>query len=157
MIRKLTFLLIYLALTFAVVHADQTNQIPSPLRGFAGYAYDSGMDAIHDDMKSSGYALIDHTDSSLWYEGIFMGVDCQLGYIFTDRVLIGGAIILESATRKSFALVNNGLLSAYQTHVEIETSEDLMVATIKAPDSIIIQTLDLVHDKHEVEYVREEW
>ena len=155
MTRKLTTLLIALALGWTAF-ANETAQSPlSPIRGFAGYEYQSGIFGIAADMETEGYTLIERTGSSLWYRSTFIGIDCELGYIFKDQLLIGGAFILKSATETDFAAVNNHLREIYKTKIEVEVEGGIIVATFKGPDSRITQTLDLQEQTHEVEYIRE--
>lgn len=157
MIRKFTLLVIYLALGFAAVEADQGRPPVTQILGFAGYQYGSGITGIANDMKSEGYTLIDSTDSSLWYSSTFVGIDCELGYIFSGNTLVGGSFILKSATERDFAKVSNHLNQIYSSTSNIEIKENgVVVATIDAPDSAITHVLDLNHDTHEVTYIREE-
>jgi opacity protein-like surface antigen len=154
MIRKLTLLVIYLGLAFAAVAADQGRP---PVTGFAGYEYGSGITGIANDMKSEGYALIDSTDGSLWYSSTFLGIDCELGYIFSGNRLVGGSFILKSVTERDFAEVSKHLNQTYEVTSSIEIKEGgVVVATIDAPDSAITHVLDLNQNTHEVTYIREE-
>lgn len=157
MIRKITLLVIYLALGLAAYAADQGRPPVAPIQGFAGYQYGSGLTGIANDMKSEGYTLIDSTDSALWYSTTFVGIDCELGYIFTGNLLVGGSFILKSATERDFAKVSNHLNQIYETRSSIEIKEGgVVVATIDAADSAITHVLDLKHNLHEVTYIREE-
>ena len=123
--------------------------------GFGGYEYDSGMAAIEEDMEAEGYTLVDRTESSLWYDSTLIGIDCELGYIFSQGALVGGAMILHSATQADFVRVNNYLREIYDTKVHVEVSDGIAVAKIKAPDSMITQTLNVNERLHEIEYIRE--
>ncbi|KKL13252.1 hypothetical protein LCGC14_2527620, partial [marine sediment metagenome] len=83
------------------LHLTNTSKnvhLRNNILGFAGYEYGSGITGIANDMKSEGYTLIDSTDSSLWYSSTFVGIDCELGYIFSSNRLVGGSFILKSAT-----------------------------------------------------------
>ena len=154
MTNQMTVLIMFIALGIAAVNADQGR--PQVL-GFAGYEYGSGITGIAKDMESEGYTLIDSTDSSLWYSTTFVGIDCELGYVFTGNLLVGGSFILKSATERDFAKVSNHLNQVYQVTSNIEIKEDgIVVATIDAPDSAITHTLNLKQDMHEVTYIREE-
>lgn len=154
MTNQMTVLIMFIALGIAAVNADQGR--PQVL-GFAGYEYGSGITGIAKDMESEGYTLIDRTDSSLWYSSTFVGIDCELGYIFTGNLLVGGSFILKSATERDFAKVSNHLNQIYQVTSNIEIKEDgIVLATIDAPDSAITHMLDLKQDMHEVTYIREE-
>jgi len=88
MTRRLTTLFIALVLGYAAVAADQGRPPVGPVLGFAGYEYGSGITGIANDMKSEGYSLIDRTDSALWYSTTFVGIDCELGYIFSGNTLV---------------------------------------------------------------------
>ena len=154
MTKKLNLVFICLVLAFAAVHADQ-NAGGSEYRGFGGYAYESGMDAIANDMAASGYTLIDRTDGALWYDAKFLDISCELGYIFDDHLLIGGVMILESATEADFARVNHYLVVTYKTKAVVEIRGLLAVARMQGPDSEIVQTLDLAAQTHEIEYIYE--
>jgi opacity protein-like surface antigen len=157
MIRQFTLLVIYLALGFAAVEADQGRPPVAPVMGFAGYEYGSGITGIANDMQSEGYTLIDSTDSSLWYSSSFVGIDCELGYIFSSNRLVGGSFILKSVTERDFAKVGNHLNQVYEVRSTIQIKEDgVVVATIDAPDSAITHVLDLNQNTHEVTYIREE-
>ena len=157
MTRQLTILLIALVLGYAAVAADQGRPPVSPVLGFAGYEYGSGITGIANDMKSEGYKLIDSTDSALWYSSTFLGIDCELGYIFSSNTLVGGSFILKSATERDFAKVSNHLNQVYQVTASIEIKESgVVVATIDAPDSAITHMLNLNKSLHEVTYIREE-
>ncbi len=157
MIRQFTLLVIYLALGFAAVEADQGRPPVAPVMGFAGYEYGSGITGIANDMKSEGYTLIDSTDSALWYSSTFLGIDCELGYIFSSNRLVGGSFILKSATERDFAKVSNHLNQTYEVTSAIQIKEDgVVVATIDAPDSAITHVLNLNQNTHEVTYIREE-
>jgi hypothetical protein len=86
-----------------------------------------------------------------------VGIDCELGYIFSSNTLVGGSFILKSATERDFAKVSNHLNQVYQVTSNIEIKEDgIVVATIDAPDSAITHVLDLDQSMHEVTYIREE-
>jgi hypothetical protein len=157
MVRKLNALFILVTLGFAAYAADQGRPPVSPVLGFAGYEYGSGIIGIAEDMKSEGYTLIDSTDSSLWYSTTFVGIDCQLGYVFKSGSLVGGSFILKSATEQAFARVSNHLNQVYSVTSNIEIKEGgIVVATIDAPDSAITHTLNLNQQTHEVTYIREE-
>lgn len=157
MTRQLTTLLIALALGYAAVAADQGRPPAAPVLGFAGYEYGSGIKGIAKDMESEGYTLIDRTDSALWYSTTFVGIDCELGYVFTNNLLVGGSFILKSVTERDFANVSNHLSQAYQVTSTIEIKEGgTVVATIDAPDSSITHVLDLNQSTHEVTYIHEE-
>ncbi len=125
------------------------------LRGFAGYEYESGISGIAADMESEGYTLIERTGSSLWYRSTFLGIDCELGYVFEDQLLIGGSFILHAATDQDFILVNDHLRETYDAEVNVEISDGVVIAKLKGPDSLIIQTLDLNEGTHQVEYFHE--
>ena len=156
MTNQMTILVMCIAFTIAAVNSGQSEEL-SPVRGFAGYEYESGLRSIEKDMEESGYTLIDRTDSALWYSSTFLDIDCELGYIFKSNRLIGGSFILKSATERDFAKVSNHLNQIYGTTSNIEIKEDgIVVATIDAPDSTITQTLDLDYELHEVTYTREE-
>jgi len=157
MVRKLNALFILVSLGFAAYAADQGQPPVSPVRGFAGYEYGSGIKGIANDMKSEGYTLIDHTDSALWYSSSFLGIDCELGYVFTNNLLVGGSFILKSATERDFAKVSSHLNQVYGTTSNIEIKEGgVVVATIDAPDSAITHALNLNQNTHEVTYIHEE-
>lgn len=157
MTRRLTTLFIALVLGYAAVAADQGRPPVGPVLGFAGYEYGSGITGIANDMKSEGYTLIDRTDSALWYSSTFVGIDCELGYIFSGNTLVGGSFILKSATERDFAKVSGHLNQVYQATSHIEIKEDgVVVAIIDAPDSAITHTLNLNQNRHEVTYIREE-
>ena len=157
MIRKITLLVIYLALGLAAYAADQGRPPVAPILGFAGYQYGSGLTGIANDMKSEGYTLIDSTDSALWYSTTFVGIDCELGYIFTGNLLVGGSFILKSATERDFAKVSNHLNQIYVVTSSIEIKEGgVVVATIDAPDSAITHVLNPNQNTHEVTYIHEE-
>ena len=157
MTRQFTTLLIALVLGYAAVAADQGRPPVAPVLGFAGYEFGSGITGIANDMKSEGYALIDSTDSALWYSSTFLGIDCELGYIFSSNRLVGGSFILKSATERDFAKVSNHLNQVYRVTSNIEIKEDgIVVAIIDAPDSAITHTLNLNQSRHEVTYIREE-
>ncbi len=157
MTRRLTTLFIALVLGYAAVAADQGRPPVGPVLGFAGYEYGSGITGIANDMKSEGYSLIDRTDSALWYSSTFVGIDCELGYIFSGNTLVGGSFILKSATERDFAKVSNHLNQIYQVTSSIEIKEGgIVVATIDAPDSAITHMLDLNQSMHEVTYIHEE-
>ena len=157
MIRKITLLVIYLALGLAAYAADQGRPPVAPILGFAGYQYGSGLTGIANDMKSEGYTLIDSTDSALWYSTTFVGIDCELGYIFTGNMLVGGSFILKSATERDFAKVSNHLNQIYEVTSSIEIKEGgVVVATIDAPDSAITHVLNPNQNTHEVTYIHEE-
>jgi hypothetical protein len=157
MVRKLNALFILVTLGFAAYAADQGRPPVSPVLGFAGYEYGSDIIGIAEDMKSEGYTLIDSTDSSLWYSTTFVGIDCQLGYVFKSGSLVGGSFILKSATEQAFARVSNHLNQVYSVTSNIEIKEGgIVVATIDAPDSAITHTLNLNQQTHEVTYIREE-
>ena len=157
MTRKLTTLLIALVFGYAAVAADQGRPPVAPILGFAGYEYGSGIKGIEADMKTEGYTLIDRTDSALWYSTTFVGIDCELGYVFTSNLLVGGSFILKSVTERDFAKVSGHLNQAYGTTSTIEIKEDgVVVATIDAPDSAITHMLDLNQGTHEVTYIHEE-
>ena len=157
MTRQFTTLLIALVLGYAAVAADQGRPPVSPVFGFAGYEYGAGITGIANDMQSEGYNLIDSTDSALWYSSTFLGIDCELGYIFKSNRLVGGSFILKSATERDFAKVSNHLNQVYQVTSHIEIKEDgVVVAIIDAPDSAITHMLDLNQSMHEVTYIREE-
>lgn len=157
MIRKLTTLLIALVLGYAAVAADQGRPPQDPVLGFAGYHFGSGIAGIAEDMEKHGYTLIDDNDSALWYETTFLGIDCELGYIFRSGILVGGSFIFKSSTERDFAIVSNHLNQVYGVTSNIEIKEGgIVVATIDAPDSNITHVLDLNQQKHEVTYIREE-
>lgn len=157
MIRKLNAIFILVALGFAAYAADQGRPPAAPVLGFAGYEYGSGIGGIANDMKSEGYKLIDSTDSALWYSSTFLGIDCELGYIFSGNLLVGGSFILKSATEQDFAKVSSHLNQVYQVTSSIEIKEGgIVVATIDAPDSAITHMLNLNQGTHEVTYIREE-
>ena len=157
MTKKLTLILMFLVLGYAAVAADQSRPPVAPVLGFAGYEYGSGIKGIAKDMVSEGYTLIDSTDSALWYSSTFLGIDCELGYIFSGNTLVGGSFILKSATERDFAKVSNHLNQVYQVTSSIEIKEGgIVVATIDAPDSAITHMLDLNQSMHEVTYIREE-
>jgi len=157
MIRKLNAIFILTALGFAAYAADQGRPPVAPVMGFAGYEYDSGIKGIAKDMESEGYTLIDSTGSALWYETTFLGIDCELGYVFTNNLLVGGSFILKSATEQDFAKVSNHLNQIYSTTSNIEIKEGgIVVATIDAPDSAITHVLNLNESTHEVTYIHEE-
>jgi len=156
MTNQMTVLVMFIALTIAAVNSSHPEEL-NPVLGFAGYEYGSGIHGIEDDMESEGYTLIDRTDSSLWYSSTFLGIDCELGYIFAGNQLIGGSFILKSATERNFAKISNHLNQVYQVTSNIEIKEDgIVVATIDAPDSAITHTLNLNQGMHEVTYIREE-
>ncbi len=157
MTRRLTTLFIALILGYAAVAADQGRPPVGPVLGFAGYEYGSGITGIANHMESEGYTLIDRTDSALWYSSTLVGIDCELGYIFSGNTLVGGSFILKSATKRDFAMVGSYLNQIYQVTSNIEIKEDgIVVATIDAPDSSITQVLDLNREIHEVTYIHEE-
>lgn len=157
MTRRLTTLLIALVLGYAAVAADQGRPPTAPVFGFAGYEYGSGITGIANDMESEGYTLIDSTDSALWYSSTFLGIDCELGYIFSGNLLVGGSFILKSATEQDFAKVSNHFNQVYQVTSSIEIKEGgTVVATIDAPDSVITHMLNMNQSTHEVTYIREE-
>jgi len=157
MVRKLNALFILVALGFTAYAADQGRPPVAPILGFAGYEYGSGIVGIAKDMESEGYTLIDRTDSALWYSSTLIGIDCELGYIFSGNTLVGGSFILKSATEKDFAKVSNYFNQIYETTSSIEIKEGgVVVATIDAADSVITHALDLNRNTHEVTYIREE-
>lgn len=157
MIRQLTTLLIALVLGYAAVAADQVHQPLGPVLGFAGYEYDSSINGIEEDMKASGYTLIDRNDSALWYDTTFLGIACDLGYIFKNNALIGGVFILKSATEKDFAAVHTHLSEIYEVRSSIKIKENgIVVAVIDTPEGKITQILDINNEVHEVTYIHEE-
>lgn len=130
-------------------------EVQEQLRGFGGYEYLSGISGIATDMESEGYVLIERTESSLWYRSTFLGIECELGYLFTNQLLVGGAFILHSVTEKDFALVNSHLRETYDVEVNIEIRDGVIVARIEGSDSLITQTLNLHKNIHQVEYLHE--
>jgi hypothetical protein len=156
MTNQMTVLIMFIVLGIAAVNADQGRPPEGPVLGFAGYEYGSGIHGIENDMESEGYTLIDRTDSALWYSSSFLGIDCELGYIFAGNVLVGGSFILKSATERDFAAVSNHLNQVYEVTPSIEIDGGIVVATIDAPDSTITQVLDLNREIHEVTYIHEE-
>ena len=153
MTKNLSLLLMSIVLGIAVVNA-QTAVPPSPVRGFAGYEFGSGIDAIAADMKTEGYELIDSNENALWYSSTLLGIDCELGYVFTDYRLIGGSMVLKSDSREDFARVAEHMRQAYNATLEVQVTQDKAVARIAGPDAWIVHTLNFVTGNHEITYHR---
>lgn len=155
MTRRLTVILMCMLLLWVAVGMEAAENEAPDLRGFAGYAYDSGINSIASDMEVEGYTLFGRGDNDLWYESQFVGIDCELGYIFNRGALIGGAMILSNISMESFASVNNYLRRTYDEPINITIDGKTAIAVMWGPDSKITHILDMAKMVHVVEYTRE--
>ena len=133
------------------VRADEVES-QEWLSGFAGYAYGSGDLFIRNDMEAEGWEMFDSSDQAVWYKATMLGYPVQLGYVFTDNQLVGGAWVFLDTSQEAFTAVADYLQDSYGDKVDIEIDGSRMEQTHTGPDSVVVHLIDAEAGNHEVIY-----
>lgn len=135
----------------ARVRADEAEAAEA-LRGFAGYAYGSGDLYIRDDLEAAGWEAVEIKDTAAWYKATMLGYPVQLGYIFDQHQLVGGAWLFLDTSEEAVDVVDDFLRDTYGGRVEITVDGNRIERIYRGPDSTIVHLHDPDQDSHEVIY-----
>lgn len=133
------------------VRADEVES-QEWLSGFAGYAYGSGDLFIRNDMEAEGWEVVEIKDTGAWYKATMLGYPVQLGYVFTDHQLVGGAWMFLDTSEEAFNVVADYLEDTYGERVEIAVDGSRVEQTHRGTDSVIVHLRDPDKAEHEVIY-----
>jgi hypothetical protein len=121
--------------------------------GFSGYAFGDSQQFILDDMAAAGFEAREILDGAIWYETELLDYPIQLGYVFTNDQLVGGAWVIYQATDRAFLEVDEFLREIYGGKIEVTVEGAVTVQVHQSVDALILHTLDRDALTHEVAYM----
>lgn len=145
------FLILFLAMT------NLAAQQPD-ISGFGGYAYDSGIDFIRIDMQHEGFELVRESGVSLWYTCEYERIECEIGYIFDDGLMISGIMVFDwDPGPDNYANIAAQLHTFYNVAVKFELKDQVATQILFTGDSKITHRRNEKTKNHYLIYRNKEY
>ena len=137
----------------AADRAEDVERVAAIKLGFSGYAFGDSQQFILADMAAAGLEAREINDGAIWYETELLDYPIQLGYVFMNDQLSGGAWLIYDATDQAFQEVDEFLREIYGGRIEVTVEGAVTVQVHQSYDALILHTLDRDALTHEVAYM----